>query len=136
MISYDDKRTLCRDSYTVAKLIEQTIFAKITPDTTPDQFTAAQQSLLQLCQRFEHTPDFFHYAAISGSHQCVRDVYEDARARLENLAIMQPKPQPPSVQQGITRDGIVINLEERAQTSETETDVGIEDSPFDNWNGR
>jgi hypothetical protein len=54
MVSYDDKRNLCRDSYTVARLIEQTIFAKITPHTNPDQFAAAQQSLLQLCQRFEN----------------------------------------------------------------------------------
>jgi hypothetical protein len=136
MVSYDDKRTLCRDSYTVAKLIEQTIFAKITSDTTPDQFAAAQQSLLHLCQRFENNLDLFHYASIRGSHQCIRDVYEDARARLENLAIMHPKPQPPSVQQEITNEGIVINLEKRAQTSAEETDLGTNDSPFDNWNGR
>jgi hypothetical protein len=136
MTSYNDKRTLCRDSYTVARLIEQTIFEKITPETTADQFAAAQLSLLQLCQRFENNLDLFHYAAISGSHQCVRDVYEDARARLENLAIMQPKPKPPSAQQGITREGTVISLEERARTSEKETDLGIDDTPFDNWNGR
>jgi hypothetical protein len=66
----------------------------------------------------------------------VRDVYEDARARLENLAIMQPKPHPPSAQQGITREGIVVDLEERTQTSSQETDLGIDDSPFADWNGR
>jgi hypothetical protein len=135
MTSYDDKRTLCRDSYTVAKLIEQTIFNQITPETTQQQFQLAQESLKRLCERFEANLDLFHYAALSGSHQCVRDVYEDARARLENLAIMQPQPKPPA-QQVITRDGIISNLAERAQTSETETDVGIDDSPFDNWNGR
>jgi hypothetical protein len=90
MVSYDDKRNLCRDSYTVARLIEQTIFAKITPETTFEQFAAAQDSLKRLCERFEANLDLFHYPAIQGSHQCVRDVYEEARARLENLAIMQP----------------------------------------------
>jgi hypothetical protein len=135
MVSYDDKRTLCRDSYTVAKLIEQTIFAKITPETTPQQFQRAQESLRQLCERFEANLDLFHYAAIRGAHQCVRDVYEDARARLENLAIMQPAPPPPA-QQVITREGIIIDREQRVQTSTEETDVGIEDSPFDNWKAR
>jgi hypothetical protein len=49
---------------------------------------------------------------------------------------MQPKPHPPSAQQGITREGIVVDLEERAQTSSQETDLGIDDSPFADWNGR
>jgi hypothetical protein len=63
MTSYNDKRTLCRDSYTVARLIEQTIFEKITPETTADMFAATQQSLLRLCERFENNLDLFHYAA-------------------------------------------------------------------------
>jgi hypothetical protein len=135
MVSYNDKRTLCPQSYTVAMLTEQTVFAKITPGTTPEQFAAAQQSLKTLCERFEAQLDLFHYAAIRGSHQCIRDVYEDARARLENLAIMQPQPKPPAAQRGITREGIVVDLAEQAQTSEKETDLGSDDSPFDNWNG-
>ena len=36
-------------------------------------------------------------------------------------------------QQLISREGAVIDLEERAQTSSEETDVGTEDSPFDDW---
>jgi hypothetical protein len=108
MVSYDDKRILCRDSYTVARLIEQTIFAKITPETTPEQFAAAQQALSQLCQRFEAKLDLFHYAAIRGSHQCIPDVYEDARARLELLAIMQPQAKAPGApnQAPLTRDEV------------------------------
>jgi hypothetical protein len=135
MVSYDDKRILCRDSYTVARLIEQTIFNQITPQTTPAQFTAAQESLRHLCERFEANLDLFHYASIRGSHQCVRDVYEDARARLENLAIMQPAPPLPA-QQAITPEGVVIDVEEKIRTSTAETDVGTDDSPFANWNGR
>jgi hypothetical protein len=136
MTSYGDKRILCREGYTIARLSEETTFAKITPETTPEQFAAAQQALLRLCERFEAQLDLFHYAAIRGSHQCIRDVYEDARARLENLAIMQPQPKPPAAQRGITREGIVVDLAEQAQSSEKETDLGSDDSPFADWNGR
>jgi hypothetical protein len=108
MTSYDDKRTLCRDSYTVAKLIEQTIFNQITPETTQQQFQQVQESLRRLCERFEAQLDLFHYAALSGSHQCVRDVYEDARARLENLAIMQPQPKPVAPQQPLRTPADVL----------------------------
>jgi hypothetical protein len=135
MTSYNDKHTLCRDSYTVAKLYEQTIFEKITPETTADQFAAAQQSLLRLCERFESNLDLFHYAAISGSHQCVRDVYEDARARLENLAIMQPKPKPASRQPLRTAAEVLeavdatIHLRPDATTFGTEEDIPDDRSP-------
>jgi hypothetical protein len=63
MTSYNDKRILCRDSYTVARLIEQTIFEKITPETTPQMFTEALEHLTRLCERFEAQLDLFHYAA-------------------------------------------------------------------------
>jgi hypothetical protein len=136
MVSSDDKRNLCRDSYTVARLIEQTIFNQITPETTFEQFAAAQDSLKRLCERFEANLDLFHYPAIRGTaHQCVRDVYEEARARLENLAIMQPPPPSLKPQQRITREGIVSDHEGKIQTSTEETDVGTEDSPFADWDG-
>jgi hypothetical protein len=92
MLSYDDKRILCRDSYTIARLLEQAIFANLTSETTPEQYAAALETLRRLRERFEATLDPFHYAAIQGSHQCVRDVCNDAEARLELLAITQPKP--------------------------------------------
>ena len=49
--------------------------------------------------------------------------------------MQEPAPSPPT-QQVITSEGIVIDLEEKAQTSTEETDLGTEDSPFANWNGR
>jgi hypothetical protein len=82
------QRNLCSFAYTFAQIAGQTIFARITDSTTPDQFMVAQQNLLALCQR---------------------------------------------QQQLISREGAVIDLEERAQTSSEETDVGTEDSPFDDW---
>ncbi len=129
MVSYDDKRNLCRDSYTVARLIEQSIFNQITPETTQQQFAAAQESLRRLCQRFGNNLDLFHCAAISGSHHCVRDVYEDARARLENLAIMQPPPAPPPPQL-ISREGIVIAREEKSKPAQRKQTWGQKAAPL------
>jgi hypothetical protein len=97
---------------------------------------AAQQNLLALCQRLESQMDMFHYPAATGMHHCVQDVYADAAFRLENFAIMQEPLQPAPTQQLISREGAVIDLEERIETSSEETDVGTDDSPFDNWNNQ
>jgi DNA-binding GntR family transcriptional regulator len=135
MVSYDDKRNLCRDSYTVARLIEQTIFNQITHETTPQMFAEALENLTRLCQRFENNLDLFHYAAISGSHQCIRDVYEDARARLENLRIMQPPPKPASRQPLRTPAEVLeavaatIHLRPDATVFGTEEDIPDDRSP-------
>jgi hypothetical protein len=129
MVWYDEtssqQRRLCSAAFTFAQIVEQTVFAQISDRTTSDQFKLAA------------TVDWDHYASSFGPiHSCVRDVYDDAAARLRNLAIMQPPAPLPPAQQLITREGIVIDLEERAQTSAEETDLGIDDSPFDNWSGR
>jgi hypothetical protein len=139
---YDERnnqqRQLCRDAFTFAQIVEQTIFAQITDFTTPEQYKLAQESLRQLCRELEARVDWDHYASSFGPiHSCVRDVYDDAAARLRNLAIMQPAPPPPAPPQLISREGIVIDREEKIQTSSAETDLGIEeDSPFAGWNGR
>jgi hypothetical protein len=137
---YDERRSqqrnLCSFAFTYAQIIEQTIFARITDRTTPQQFEAAQQSLLELCQRFESQMDWSHFPAPQGRHSCIRDVYTDAKFRLKNLLIMQPAAPPPPAQQLITREGIVIDLEEKIQTSTEETDLGTEDTPPDNRSGR
>jgi hypothetical protein len=135
---YDERRSqqrnLCSFAFTYAQIIEQTIFSRITDRTTPQQFEAAQQSLLELCQRFESQMDWSHFPAPHGLHSCIRDVYTDAKFRLKNLMIMHQ--QAPSPQRLITREGIVIDLEDKIQTSTEETDLGTEDIPPDNWNGR
>jgi hypothetical protein len=127
MVSYDDKRNLCRDSYTVARLIEQTIFNQITPETTQQQFQQAQESLRRLCERFEAQLDLFHYASIRGAHQCVREVYEEARARLENLAIMQPPPKPAARQPLRTAAEVLADLDETGHLPPDATAFGIEE---------
>jgi hypothetical protein len=129
-------RNLCSVAYTFAQIADQSIFAFITNRTTPEQFQTAQQSLLQLCQRLESQMDIFHYPAATGMHSCVRDIYTDAAFRLKNLEIMQEPAPPPPTQQLISREGAVIDLEERVETSSEETDVGTDDSPFDDWNNQ
>jgi hypothetical protein len=120
-------RSPCPHARTFIQIAEQTIFSKITEHTRPDQFSAAEEILLQLCQRLEAQVDMFHYPAATGNHWCVRDVYDHAVLALAGLAAMhqQAVPEPPR-QQLITRTGVVIDLEDTIQTSTEETDLGIE----------
>jgi len=137
MVWYDEisaqHRPLCRDAFTFAQIVEQTIFAQITDRTTPEQFRLAQESLSQLCSKLAASVDWDQLASSFGPiPSCVRDVYADAAARLRNLAIMQP-PAPVPAQQLITPDAVVINAEESIETSTEETGLGTEDCPFDDW---
>jgi hypothetical protein len=136
---YDERRSqqrnLCSFAFTYAQIIEQTIFANITNRTTPQQFEAALQSLDELCRRFERQMDWSHYPASHGMHSCLRDVLTDAEFRLKNLAIMQQAPPAPS-QQLISREGIIIDVEESISTSSVETELGAEDAPPDTRNGK
>jgi hypothetical protein len=120
-------RPTCPHARTFIQIAEQTIFSKITEHTRPDQFDAAEDILIQLCQRLEAQVDMFHYPAATGDHWCVRDVYDHAVLALKGLAAMhqQAVPEPPR-QQLITRTGVVIDLEDSIQTSADETDLGIE----------
>jgi hypothetical protein len=130
-------RSPCPHARTFIQIAEQTIFNKITEHTHPDQFTLAEEILLQLCQRLEAQVDMFHYPAATGDHWCVRDVYDHAVLALAGLAAMhqQAVPEPPK-QQLITKEGIVIDLEEKLQTNRTETHLGTDDTQPGNRNMR
>jgi hypothetical protein len=119
------------------QIAEQTIFNKVTAATTLEQFTSAEEILLQLCQRLEAQVDMFHYPAATGDHWCVRDVYDHAVLALKGLAAMhQPAVPEPPRQQLITRTGVVIDLEDAIQTSTDDTDLGIEGTPPERRTGR
>jgi hypothetical protein len=137
---YDERRSQqrnpCSAAFTAAQIIEQTIFARITNRTTAEQFQLAQETLSQLCSELAATVTWDHYAASSGPpHSCVRDVYVDAAFRLKNLEITQPPPPPPP-QRLITNQGIIVDLAEHLETSTDETDLGTDDSPLAEGNGR
>jgi hypothetical protein len=127
----------CPHARTFIQIAEQTIFSKITEHTRPDQFTSAEEILRQLCQRLEAQVDMFHYPAATGDHWCVQDVYDHAVMALAGLAAMhqQAVPVPPR-QQLITREGIVIDLEEKIQTNRAETHLGTDDTQPGNRNTR
>jgi hypothetical protein len=139
MVWYNEKRSqqrdLCSFAFTYAQIIEQTIFARINDRTTPQQYEAALQSLEELCRRLEREMDWSHYPASHGMHSCIRDVYTDAEFRLKNLAIMQQQAPLPAAQQVVTVEGVVLDVEERVQTSTVQTGLGTEDSSPDTRNG-
>jgi hypothetical protein len=124
---------LCVFADSFYRTAQDTIFRQLGDTTTPEQFQAAQECLKRLRETLEKDMPPMHYGAQIGTHRCVRDLCKEASARLRNLALLQPTPQPPApAQQLITREGIVIDLEERIQTSIEETDLGTDDNPSDN----
>jgi hypothetical protein len=133
-------RQTCPHARTFIQIAEQTVFSKITAHTRPDQFSAAEEILQQLCQRLEAqvAGNMFHYPAATGDHWCVRDVYDHAVLALAGLAAMhqQPPPPEPPRQQLISRKGVVIDLEDTIQTSTDDTELGIEGNQPDRRTNR
>jgi hypothetical protein len=130
-------RPTCPHARSFLQIAEQTIFNKITPATTAEQYAAAAEILRQLRDRLEAQVDMFHYPAATGDYWCVRDIYEHAVLALAGLASMhqQAVPQPPR-QQLITKTGVVIDLEDAMQTSTEATDLGRAEPPPDRRTGR
>src|ERR687896_2072744 len=104
------------------------VFRQLSKDSTKEQFQAALETLTQLRDELVQTLYPMHYGALVGRHRCVDHVFREARARLRSLEIMQPvpKPPPPPKQQLITREGVVMDLEEKIQTSIEQTDLGTD----------
>ena len=132
LLLYDHYRTqyrqLCIPARTYAEIGNE-LLGRVTDSTTPEQFQQLQQSLVLLYNELERLAGPFHYAASFGPpHACVKDIYIHASALLKNRAILQQAPPPPPAQQLISREGAVIDLEERVETSSEETELGSEDS--------
>jgi hypothetical protein len=104
---------LCSESRLYAQLLHNSIFATISDHTTQTQFAAAEQSIRDLGQRLSETLDPLHFAALTGTHQCIPEVAELACAFLANVAILQPEPPqppaPPPMQPPLTPDAVVNN---------------------------
>ncbi len=123
---------LCRESRLYVQLLHNSIFATISDHTTQTQFAAAEQSIRGLGQRLSATLDPLHFAALTGTHQCIPEVAELACAYLANLAIMHPEPasEPPAptTQPPLTPDAVVNNLRTLAEdrTRRRDTYLGQE----------
>jgi hypothetical protein len=76
------------------------LFSQVNDRTTPPQFEAAHQTLLERKEALEaelRKRGRFHYASSSGSlHRCVPQVYEDVATRLRLLSELQQPPAPPA----------------------------------------
>ncbi len=124
---------LCSFSDSFYRTVRETIFQQLTPETTKAQWQAAQESLTRLRDELARNIYPMHYGSLVGTHRCVNHVFREAQARLRGLEIMQPAPKPPPPkQQLITREGIVIDLEEKIQTNRAETRLGTDDTQPDN----
>jgi hypothetical protein len=129
---------LCAVADSFYRIVRETIFQQVTKETTVEQWQAAQESLTRLRDELQQAIYPMHYGSLVGSHRCLDHVFREAVARLRALEIMQPVPQPPPPpsQQVITREGIVIDLEDKIQTNRAETHLGTDDTQPDNRNTR
>jgi hypothetical protein len=84
----------CVYADTLYRTAKNAIFNKLTKDSTQEQFQAALDSLRLLRQELEQDMPAMHYAALVGTHRCVKDLYREAEALLRSLQIMQPAPEP------------------------------------------
>jgi hypothetical protein len=91
-----DNIRLCPDSRMYLQLLQNSIFANLSIHTTATQFIAAQESMHALCEQRAATLDPLHYGALTGTHSCIRDIFELASAYLTNLRLTQPAPEPPA----------------------------------------
>jgi hypothetical protein len=100
----------------LAKRLRETadgLFSQVNDRTTPAQFAAAQQTLLERKEALEaelRARGRFHYASASGSlHRCVPQVYEDAKTRLRLLSQLQQPLVPPARRQPPRSADAVVN---------------------------
>jgi hypothetical protein len=114
------------------------VFRQLRTDMTKEQWQAALESLTRLRDELVQALYPMHYGSLVGRHRCVDHLYREAQARLRSLEIMQPapKPPPPPKQQLITKEGIVMDLEEKLQTNRAETHLGTDDTQPGNRNTR
>jgi hypothetical protein len=92
LASYD---RLCQPARRLALSADQ-IIAKITDQTTKEQIQDARYALTALYETLARQLDFTHHVGPPGQiyHPCLREVFVDADAKLNVLAVLQPEPEP------------------------------------------
>jgi hypothetical protein len=135
----DTNRTRCSLALDFERIVEESVFKRLTPDTTPEQYQQAIASLIPLFQRFEHQArsNPFHYGSIVTGmrHHCVGDSFAAAdyylKAGLLLKPVPKPAPEPPAPrEQGMPAEDVVSNLETLADSLRrlpTETFFGEEE---------
>lgn len=113
-------------------IAKETIFEKLSPHTTTDQYEEAQKSLLLLRRELEQRMSPFHFPSPTGFHRCIADCYLEAVFRLKHLALLRVIPAlipPAPQQQGIKAEAVVANLEAILTKLPQETFLGHDTSP-------
>jgi hypothetical protein len=90
------------------------LFSQVNDRTTPAQFAAAHETLLERKEVLEaelRARGRFHYASVAGTlHRCVPQIYEDAATRLRLLSqLQQPPATPPARRQPPRSPDAVVN---------------------------
>ena len=85
---------LCVYSDRLHRTVAESVFAQISEETTPSVFAQLKENLLQLHQQLKRDMPAIHYAAQFGTHICIDDIFEEAKFRLQNLALFYQEEQP------------------------------------------
>jgi len=85
---------LCTVSDSFYRTVRETIFQRLTKDTTPQQWQSAQEHLTRLRDELKQAIYPMHYGSLVGRHRCLDHLFREAVARLRALEIMQPVPVP------------------------------------------
>jgi hypothetical protein len=132
-------RPRCNLAQDLELIISESVFKRLTADTTPEQYQQAIASLNALFERFEHQArsNPFHYGSIGTGmrHHCVGDSFAAAdyflKAGLLLQPVPKPAPEPPAPrEQGMPAEDVVSNLETLADSLRrlpTETFFGKEE---------
>jgi hypothetical protein len=114
----------CPQGDSFHRTARDTIFRQLSPNTTPEQFQAAHESLEQLRADLEQQLPWTHYGLSVGTHRCVRDLFREAAARLRSLSIVQPASQPAPRSPLETPEQVVDELNEIITPRPDETVLG------------
>jgi hypothetical protein len=118
---------LCVFSDSFYYAVRDTVFRQLTKESTKEQFQAALVSLERLRDELVQSLYPMHYGSLVGRHRCVDHLYREAVARLRNLELTQPvpEPEPPPMARDTIAD-VVHDLREIHQPDPEATPFGIQ----------
>jgi hypothetical protein len=114
----------------------QFIFHTLPGSVTPELIAAALEALGQYRAALAVDLDPMHYGIPVGTHVCVEDIYQEAKARLFCLAATAKPaepPLPPAPEPVMTLEDVVKAFGEPVQPSDDATYLGTDEDEPDAW---
>lgn len=117
-------------------IAKDTIFTRLTPQTTKEQYEQVQECLVLLRNELQRRLDWRHFPSATGPpHRCLADCCLEAVFRLKNLSLLAPKapidaPKPRVLSPEDVVDNLGVTLSLLAQQGLTlpkETHLGREE---------